>query len=330
VENILSKLKDKSLKNIYNALIDFINNTDYSPSVKNDFSSFSVHSEAESFDCNSFNDMIDIYFSYHQQKEQMKNLKNKISGYLQQQLKKLKTLKAKQQEQINKIEKANIYKQKADILMANLYYIPSGSKNITLNDFEGNPIDIDLDENKSAKENANRYYALYKKAKSANEHAKELISQTNSQILYFEELLYYTEKAEIYSELEDINKEIFQEKIEEKSNNIPVEAIDYMGYKIFVGKNKKQNDYILSKLSSSNDLWFHLLNAAGAHALIKTNGIENIPDKVLLKAAQLVKENSSQKDNSKTSVIYTMRKYVKKANNKMAFVTYKNESEIVI
>ena len=99
----------------------------------------------------------------------------------------------------------------------------------------------------------------------------------------------------------------------------------------YIGKNKKQNDYVLSKLSSAEDLWFHPLNAAGAHVIVKKNNSkEEVPDSVLLKAAQITKEYSSQKENSKTCIIYTQRKYVKKANNKLAFVTYKNEVEIVV
>ncbi|MCD7878983.1 MAG: DUF814 domain-containing protein, partial [Candidatus Gastranaerophilales bacterium] len=87
---------------------------------------------------------------------------------------------------------------------------------------------------------------------------------------------------------------------------------------------------ILSKLSSAEDIWFHPLNAAGAHILVKNPEKVKIPDDVLLKAAKITKEYSSQKNNSKTSIIYTKRKYVKKANNKVAFVTYKNETEIIV
>ena len=87
----------------------------------------------------------------------------------------------------------------------------------------------------------------------------------------------------------------------------------------------------MSKLSSGEDLWFHPLNAPGAHVLVKSNNKkEIISDEVLLKAAELTKEFSSQKNNSKTSIIYTKRKYVKKANKKQAFVTYKNETEIIV
>ncbi len=331
VQNIVSKVQNNSIEKIYKELIDFIKDEDYLPSIKNDYSEFYVHKTSNAFECDTINDMIDDYFSYHQQKLLNNNLKNKLVTYINQQIKKLKTLKAKQQEQIDKIEKANIYKKKADILMANVYYIQSGLKQVTLNDFEGNEIVIDLDENLSPKDNANRFYALYKKSKSANEHAQELIKETDSQILYFEELMYYTDKAQSYPELEDINSELFAQTSEEKIKTLPVEEVVFMGFKIFIGKNKKQNDYILSKISSANDLWFHMLNAPGAHVIVKNNNnSDNIPDKVLLKAAKLVKENSSQKDNSKTCVIYTKRKYVKKANNKLAFVTYKNETEIVV
>jgi|GEM_PF-5972107 len=50
-----------------------------------------------------------------------------------------------------------------------------------------------------------------------------------------------------------------------------IDVFEYGGFKIYAGRNKKQNDYILSKLLSPEDLWFHSFNAAGAHILVKTN-----------------------------------------------------------
>ena len=215
--------------------------------------------------------------------------------------------------------------------MANAYYIKAGQKVADLYDFEGNEIKIELDENLSVTENANRYYSLYKKSKAANEYATALLKETNSQILFYEELEFYAKNADSIVDLEEIYAEITDEVVNNKEEYQKVEYIEFEGFKIYIGKNKKQNDYILSKISSSEDLWFHPLNAAGAHILVKKNNLKEIvPDSVLLKAAQITKEYSSQKDNSKTSIIYTMRKYVKKANNKLAFVTYKNEIEIVV
>ena len=316
---------------LYSQLKNFLLQKDFKYYIKNDYSEFSLFNMPETFECLTVNQMIDEYFSYHQNLICKENLRKKLIGNFNIQLKKLNTLKLKQLEQIKKIEKGLAYKNKADILMANLYYIKSGEKSAKLFDFEGQEITIDLDENLSPSDNANRYYNLYKKSKSANEHATELLKETQSQILYFEELLFYAQNALNIDELNDIQEELQPQKADKKEQQQRVESINYNGFSIFVGKNKVQNDYILSKISSAEDLWFHPLNAAGAHVLVKLNNSKDIvSDDVLLKAAELTKEFSSQKNNSKCSIIYTKRKYVKKANNKLAFVTYKNETEIIV
>ena len=316
---------------LYTKLKEFLSQKEYAYFIKNDYSEFALFNVEGSFECATVNEMIDKYFSYHQNLICKENLRKKLIGNLNSQMKKLNTLKSKQIEQINKLEKGLAYKNKADILMANLYYIKSGAKSVDLFDFEGNEITIDLDENLSASDNANRYYNLYKKSKSANEHATELLKETQSQILYFDELLYYAKTALNIDELNDIQEELSPQVDNKKEQQQKVESVEYNGFNIFIGKNKVQNDYILSKISAAEDLWFHPLNAAGAHVLVKLNNSKDVvSDDVLLKAAELTKEFSSQKNNSKCSIIYTKRKYVKKANNKLAFVTYKNETEIIV
>ena len=330
---MVKQLKEKvsTKEELYISLRNFLSKKQYVYFIFDDYSEFSLIENSYSRTYGNVNEMIDDYFSYHQNLYIKENLRTKIIRNVSAQLKKLYTLREKQNIQVNKIEKAYIYKQKADILMANAYYIKAGEKQANLYDFEGNEISIELDESLSVVDNANRYYSLYKKSKLANEHATLLLEETNSQILYYEELKFYAEKAESISDLNEILSDITEEKVIDKDINTTVEYVEFEGFKIYIGKNKKQNDYILSKLSSSEDLWFHPLNAAGSHVLVKKNNLKDIvPDSVLLKAAMLTKEYSSQKENSKTSIIYTKRKYVKKANNKLAFVTYKNETEIVV
>ena len=274
--------------------------------------------------------MLDKYFSFHQHKAVIEQLKSKINKHINSCLNRLNSIKQKQETQIKKLEEANDRKKTADIISANIYNIKRGEKSVKLFDFEGNEIIIELDENKNPAENAAMYYNLYKKAKTAYEHASKMLEETCSEILYFEEIKYFCENTDTVEDLNNLINEIFEEK---ENVNFDVcqniEEFDIDGFKIYAGKNKKQNDYILSKLSTAEDLWFHPLNAAGAHIIVKTNKLE-IPDNVLLKAAEITKEYSSQKNNSKTSIIYTKRKYVKKANKKQAFVTYKNENEIVV
>ncbi len=331
VEDIIQIVKPFSLENLYEKLILFLKQKEYFPHINSDFSKYYLLEMPNTKEYAGINEMIDEYFSYNQELFAILNIKSKIIKYISTQLKKLYSLKLQQEQQIKKIEKAQNYKNKADILMANLYSLKQGIKCANLWDFDGNEIEIELDENLSPTDNANRYYSLYKKMKTAYKHAMEMIEETNSQILYYEEQQYFAENINNIDDLNDILFEITGETQEKNNEPSQIEFVDYAGFKIYIGKNKKQNDYILSKLSSSEDLWFHPLNAAGAHILIKRNNLKDeISDNVLLKAAELTKEYSSQKNNSKTSIIYTKRKYVKKANNKLAFVTYKNEVEIVI
>lgn len=331
VEDIIQNIKPFSLESLYEKLISFLKQKQFVPYINNDFSKYYLAKMPNTKEYTSINEMLDEYFSYNQELFIISNLKSKIIKSISTQLKKLYSLKSQQEQQINKKEKAQNYKNKADILMANLYSLKQGMKCANLWNFDGNEIEIELDENLSPTDNANRYYSLYKKMKTAYEHALEMIEETNSQILYYEEQKYFAENTNNIDDLNDILFELTGEKQEKNDEPSQIDFVDYAGFKIYIGKNKKQNDYILSKLSSAEDLWFHPLNAAGAHILIKRNNLKDeISDDVLLKAAELTKEYSSQKNNSKTSIIYTKRKYVKKANNKLAFVTYKNEVEIVI
>ena len=320
-----------SLEELYFDLKQFLSQEKYNYFISSDMKKYFLFEFENSIEYKTINEMIDEYFSYHQHKLIMENVRSKVIRNISAKLKKLQLLSEKQQEQIQKLDKAILYKTKADVLMANMYALKVFSNTVNLYDFDGNEITIDMDTNLSVSDNANRYYALYKKTKASYEYAMTMIKDTEAQILYYDEQKFFASVSDDISELEEIYAEISDEKIIEKEKNVVVHCEEFQDYKIFVGKNKKQNDYILSKLSSAEDLWFHPLNAAGAHVIVKVKNKEDIvPGDVLLKAAEITKEYSSQKLNSKTSIIYTKRKYVKKANNKLAFVTYKNELEIVV
>lgn len=322
----------KSKQELYEKLKEFLSGKKYSYNISKDFSKFFLFEFENSFTYNNVNELIDTYFSFHQNKFAAGNLRQKNIKLINNQLKRLSSLKEKQEEQIKKLDKALEYKNKGDILSANIYALKNIKNKTELYDFEGNKITIELDENLSAAQNITRYYNLYKRTKTAYDHAKIMIENTNSELLYFEEQKFYTLQANDIETLKEIYNELSNEnnKTDDKSNEIKIEFIEYQGFRIYIGKNKKQNDYILSKISSADDMWFHPQNAAGAHILVKRTGNGEITDNIILKAAQITKEYSSQKNNSKTSIIYTKRKYVKKATNKIAFVTYKNETEIIV
>ena len=135
-----------------------------------------------------------------------------------------------------------------------------------------------------------------------------------------------------FDELLEVINEIENTKENKKTNHktaIEPKRIDTEdGSIIYIGKNNKQNDYIISKLASEDDLWFHTKDCPGSHVLLKT---QNLTDKLILKCAELAKENSSGSLSSKIGVIYTKRKYLRKPPKaNLGYVTYKNEKEIII
>lgn len=334
------KISDKpspdELLMLYEEIRKIVELKSYTPCVQSDYSEFSIYLVKTAVKFDLINNMLDEYFSYHQQQRLMKNLKSRMLVIINNQLKKLSNLKEKQSIQLTKQDKSIFYKEKGDILMSNLYLIKPNLNKILLNDFQGNPVEIELDSLLSPVENANRYYKLYKKAKASAEYNQKLLEETQKQLDYYFEQKFFAEIADSISDLEEIYSEIKGEAInnknQSKKSEINLKTFDIKGFKIYLGKNSVQNDYILSKIASPEDIWFHPLNFAGAHVILKKNNLKEIvPDEVLFEAAKIAKEYSTGKNASKVPIIYTLRKYVKKGTAKhLAFVTYKNETEILV
>ena len=214
--------------------------------------------------------------------------------------------------------------------MANLYNNKDFVKTINVYDYENNKnVIIPLNENKTLKDNANQYYKLYNKSKIANQKIEKLMDDLNSEIQYLKQLLYSINEAENIYDLYEISFEIEPETNKNiSSKKSTIKEIKTNEYTIFIGKNNKQNDYIVSKLAKDDDMWFHTKDCAGAHVLLRS---QNKTDELILKCAEIAKEHSAGAKSSKIGVIYTLAKYLKKPPKaNLGYVTYSHEKEIVI
>jgi predicted ribosome quality control (RQC) complex YloA/Tae2 family protein len=128
-----------------------------------------------------------------------------------------------------------------------------------------------------------------------------------------------------------IKQELGIEQIKQKKQRkMVVQKISLNGFEVYIGKNNKQNDYIISKLAKNEDIWFHVHNCAGSHILLKCNGIE--PDEeTIFECCKLARKYSSATMPSKIGVIYTRAKNLRKPpSSPLGYVTYKNEKEVLI
>ena len=125
-------------------------------------------------------------------------------------------------------------------------------------------------------------------------------------------------------------------KKQTQNTNTFKEYTSLEGYKILVGKNNRQNDYLTTVLASKTDLWFHVKNIAGSHVILFSGG-NAVCEETILHAATLAAENSKAAKSANVAVDYTHVKYVKKPNgakpgmviyttNKTVYVTPKGDN----
>ena len=105
------------------------------------------------------------------------------------------------------------------------------------------------------------------------------------------------------------------------------------GWTIYVGRNRHENDQLLSKLAQPNDIWLHILGSGGAHVLIRVPASKQEPPLTTLKEAAQIAARLSKggTTGTKVRVVYTHVKYVKKlGKDKPGQVRYENEKTMEI
>ena len=282
--------------------------------------------------------MIDSYFSVQQEQILKQTLKLKLKNTIYPLIKKQTLLIDKLSNQLQKKDNSSKYKQYADIIMTNLYNNSDFQKDLKAVDWNTNEsIIIPLDTKLSLKENAQKYYKMYSKSKNSVERLVNLKEEAKFLQNYLQEIYYSIETAENLNDLIEIETEceeggfIKQKPEYQKRNGIHIAETEIDGFKVYIGKNNKQNDYIVSKLASAQDLWFHAQNCTGSHILMKITDNREPDEKAIYECCKLAKKYSSARNSTKTGVIYTRRKYLKKPpKTHLGYVTYKNEKEIIV
>lgn len=325
-------LQDKCNGLSLNEIKEMFELKNISPNIDLDYKEyFLFNPKNDSKKINTVSDMIEDYYSFYIEKYNIEALKNLLYSKIVQKIKKDKITLSKLETQIIKSKNLEKYKLYGNLILANLYNGKDFENSIKVFDYENSKeIEIKLDNTKTLKANAGKYYKLYTKSKSTVEKSKEYFEITNADLIYQEQLKYSVDIAKNINELMIIKDEIMPEKSVkkvEKSSNEP-DKIEIDGNTVFIGKNNRQNDYIVSKLAKDNDYWFHVKDCAGSHVLLKC---QEPSDEILLTCAKLAKEFSSASKSSTVGVIYTKAKNLKKPiGANLGYVIYKGEKEIVL
>ena len=281
----------------------------------------------------SVNEAIDNYYAKIQEDTNIKTERARLTAIVLPKLKKVKNSINKIEALLKKRDNTDKYKLYGELLTANLYQRHDYQPQIEVFDYINNQnIIIELDKTKTLNENAQRYFKLYTKSKSTKEKSQELLNNLKIEKEYLENILYSIEEAKTNNDFEDINSELEPEKTKpKKQDEKTILKTNINNFVVYIGRNNKQNDYIISKLAKDNDYWFHTRLCAGSHVLLKVPDIQEPDEAVLYECCKLARKYSSAQQPSKVGVIYTKAKNLRKPpNSPLGYVTYKNEKEVLV
>ncbi len=223
---------------------------------------------------------------------------------------------AEAEAKITEGENADTDRQLGELITSNIYRINRGDTSVTVENWydDNKPVTIGLDTSKSPSQNAAAHFKAYNKKKKAVVYA---VAAKDAAIAALDkldgistELLLCTEKRE----LDEVREELVglglikpqNRRIKRKDPPSEPLVFNIDGAVLTVGKNNAQNDRI-TRGAAKTDMWFHVKDAHGSHAVLKT---ASPTDAQVLRAAQLAAFYSQARGADKVAVDYTHIKHV--------------------
>ena len=343
----ITKLDETSAKELFTAIKDIINNIANTSCIstineknKSDFVIYNKQKQ-NPLEINFF---IDDFYYNKETRETFINEKSALERIVLDAQKKYKTRLNNINEKLAECDRKDLYRLYGELITNNLYRIKNTNCNeISLENYydNNNLLTIPLDISISVSANAKKYFKKYNKLKTAFEIASTQRLETETELNYIDTIIYELENATSINDLKEIRNEISENIIfkqkntksqKKKKENTTSSPDTYLidGFKVFVGKNNKQNDYLTTKFANPFDTWFHTKDIHGSHVILRANCNE-VPSSVLEKCAQLAAFNSKGRLSSNVAVDYCLVKHVKKPNgSKPGMVIYSNNKTLFV
>ncbi|MBR6242756.1 MAG: NFACT family protein [Ruminococcus sp.] len=244
---------------------------------------------------------------------------------------------AVQREELSACAEKDKYRLYGDLISANIYRITKGDKKTVLENFydESCPqTEIELDVRKTPAQNAQMYYAEYKKCVTAEEKLTDRIEKGTEELQYLDSVFDALSRANSENDIIQLRLELREQgyikyaggKAKPPKALPPIEYKSSDGYTILVGRNNHQNDQLTLKFAEKTDIWLHTQTITGSHVIIVTDG-ETPPDKTIEEAAIIAAVNSKGRNSTLVPVDYCLARYVKKPSGakpgKVIFTNYK-------
>ena len=346
----LSELEYTHLFHTIHNLLEDINTHNFTPNIiykgeeAIEFSSINLYSyEGKEYKKESFDSVSKMLYDFYSSREafvlnrqKSSDLRRIVNTALERASKKYDL----QEKQLQDADKKDIYRVYGDLLNTYGYSLKGGESSFTTENFydDNKEITIPLDKNKSAKENAKKYYDKYAKLSRTTKALSEEILKTKNDMEHLQSIQTALEVSSDDESLSQIRQELVDfgyikkhsSAKKQKITSHPYHYISSDGYDIYVGKNNYQNEELTFKVATGNDWWFHAKGIPGSHVILKSNNEEELPDRAYEEAAALAAFYSKAKDADKVEVDYIQKKNIKKvAGAAPGFVIYHSNWSMV-
>lgn len=212
------------------------------------------------------------------------------------------------------LQEAEKEKEFAELLNAQPFQ-SAGKNSITITHswISDQPLTIPLDPKCDLRENAALYFKRYKKKKAAIEHFQNRKEEILQEIQKIQEKIQRIERLSPEQIKEELTKS--EKKPNEKKAPEGIRSFRSGNHLILVGRNDKENDRLLRSHVKGNDWWFHTRDVPGGYVFVKLNKKEELPQEVLLDAAQLTLWFSKAKNHGSADLYSTQVKHLRRVQN---------------
>ncbi len=267
-----------------------------------------------------FNQKVFLWYTKLEQKERREAMLSELDRKLDQRENalegRLKGLSRRDEE----LEHEETYQRYGELLKSQIHLIQPGDQEVQVEDYwnPGKRVEVPIDPRRNPQENVQKYFHLAKKARTGKQHIEQ---ERANYLQQLEQTQYFRLEVQdpdctlhrMGEILEDLSAKLNPPaRITKENEDQPGLEFTSHGYRIFVGRNAKENDLLLRRYTRGNDLWLHTRDYPGGYVFIRTQKGKTVPLDVLLDGGNLAVFYSKAKTSGTADLYYTQVKHLRR------------------
>ncbi|MCL1896353.1 MAG: NFACT family protein [Clostridiales bacterium] len=298
-------------------------------------------------------EMLEAWYESREARGRLTVKSNELKSLLKARLDKLYLKEQRLEEDLAEAARAEEYRKTGDLITANIWRIEKGAGRVALEDYhrDGAVRTIDLDVRLTPAQNAQRFYKLYSKARTASVVKQKQLEETREAAGYLEGVAHFLDGAGSLEEIEGLREELIETgylrpaktgkgkpggnsrhkaQARRGAGFAPHTYTLPSGAQALVGRNNAENDELALRVAAKTDYWLHTKGIPGSHVILKTEG--GAPrEEDLFAAAMIAAWHSKARGSENVPVDYTMARYVKKPSGaRPGYVIFTNNRTLYV